>query len=173
MFKIRPWMRAAALAAASAATTAWAQTPIPPAASDFALMAAQSDEYEIQAGRTAAVQATDPRVRSFAEEMINEHTRTSQTMREAMASSGLQPPPPALSSDQARLLSALQSLRGAEFDRTYARQQVLAHDVALAVAQSYAGAGSDPNLRRAAQTAVPLIQHHLDMAQKLRAALGS
>ena len=172
MFKIRAWMTATALAA-SAVATARAQTPIPPAASDFALMAAQSDEYEIQAGRTVAVQATDPRVRSFAEEMINDHTRTSQSLRQAVASSGLQPPPPALSSDQARLLSALQSLRGAEFDRTYARQQVLAHEGALAVVHSYAGSGSDPNLRRAAQTAVPLIQHHLDMAQKLRAALGS
>jgi putative membrane protein len=136
-------------------------------------MSAQSDEYEIQAGRTAVAQATDPRVRSFAGEMINDHTHIDQTLRQAVASSGLPPPASVLSGDQARLLSTLQSLRGAEFDRTYVRQQVLAHEGALAVEESYAGAGSDSNLRRAAQTAVPLVQHHLDMAQKLRDALGS
>jgi putative membrane protein len=77
-----------------------------------------------------------------------------------------------MSSDQASLLSALQSLTGAEFDRTYARQQLLAHRQAIAVEQSYASAGSDANLRDAAQSALPMIQHHLEMAEQMREALG-
>ncbi len=136
------------------------------------MASAQSDAYEIQAGRTAAAQTTDPRVRSFAEEMILDHTRTSEALGRAAAASGLEPPPPMLGGDQARMLSALQSQTGPDFDRSYARQQVIAHQGALAVEQSYAADGKDPNLRRAAAEATPLIRHHLEMAQQLKASLG-
>jgi putative membrane protein len=159
-------------AAILAIAGAEAQTPAPPAASDFAAMAAQSDDYEIQAGRDALTQAADPRVRAFAQEMVDAHTRTSQNLRSATAAANLSAPQSAISGDQARLLSALQSLRGAEFDRTYIRQQVLAHNQALAVTQNYASAGAEPNLRGAAQATLPVIKHHLEMAEQLRAALG-
>jgi putative membrane protein len=70
------------------------------------------------------------------------------------------------------MLSALQSLRGSDFDHAYANQQILAHDQALAVEQSYATAGTNPNLVAVAKSGVPLIQHHLEMAQQIRSALG-
>jgi putative membrane protein len=173
MVKIRYLMAAAAgVALAIAVTAASAETPTPPASSDFAAIAAQSDTYEIFAGRTAVVQTTEPRVRAFAQEMIDDHTRTSEDLRKAAVASGLKPPAQAMSGDQAHFLSALQSLRGAEFDRAYMRQQVLAHVQALTVAKSYAASGSDPNLRAAAQSVVPMIQHHLEMAQQLQSTLS-
>ena len=73
-----------------------------------------------------------------------------------------------MSGDGAKLLSQLQSLRGADFDKAYARQQVLSHESALVVEQDYATSGSDPGVRRAAQSAVPIIQRHLQMAQALQ-----
>ena len=48
------------------------------------------------------------------------------------------------------LLSALQSLRGADFDRAYARQQVLVHRAARATEGGYARDGGDPNLKAVA-----------------------
>ena len=86
--------------------------------------------------------------------------------------SGMSPPLMALSGDQRMLLGALQSQSGPEFDRTYARQQVLAHQQASIVEQGYARNGSDPTIQRAAQAAVPIIRRHLDMAQQIRAGLG-
>jgi putative membrane protein len=136
------------------------------------MSAAQSDQYEIQAARDALAQSQDPRIRAFAQQMIDDHTHTGDSLRQATAASGLPPPPAAMSSDQAMMLSSLQSLRGADFDRAYARQQVLAHHQALAVEQGYATAGTDPNLRRLAQSAVPVIQQHLQMAEQLGVALG-
>ena len=158
--------------AVSAGALAAAQTPIPPAAADFAMSAAQSDQYEIAAGQDAMTQSHDPRIRAFAQQMIADHTRSGDGLRQAAGASGLAPPPPSMSSDQASMLSALQSLRGADFDKTYARQQVVAHAQALAVEQSYATAGKDANLRKVAQSDVPMIQHHLQMAQEISSALG-
>jgi putative membrane protein len=104
--------------------------------------------------------------------MIDDHTRSGEAPRRAAMASGLPAPPAAMSGDQAALLSSLQSLRGTDFDRAYARQQVLAHTQALDVERSFATAGNDPNLRAVAGSAVPMIRQHLEMAERLRAAVG-
>ena len=70
------------------------------------------------------------------------------------------------------MLGALQNLRGVEFDRTYAKQQVLAHAQALAVQNIYAQTGPSGPLRQAAQGAVPIIRAHAERAQQLKATLG-
>jgi putative membrane protein len=175
MIKASVWI--GGLLAAGLVTAAGAQaptrTPIPPNAKDFAQDAAQSNQYEIEAAWVARTQSQTPSVRAFADQMIEDHTRAQASIRQAATESGLPPPPPAMSSDQASLLAALQSLRGADFDKLYARQQVLAHSQALAVERSYASEGTDGALRKAARSDVPMIQHHLDMAMKLAAALGT
>jgi putative membrane protein len=162
----------ATLAAIGAVQPAASQTAIPPTPKDFAMVAAQSDQYEILAGRVAVTQSQDPRVRAFAQAMIDEHSRTSADLAKAVAASGLPPPPPTIGSDQAPLLAALQSLRGADFDKTYVKQQVLAHQQALAVERSFAEAGADRNMQAVARATVPVIQHHLEMAQQIEATLG-
>jgi putative membrane protein len=150
---------------------AQAQTPISPSPQDFVVAASESDQYEIMAARLASVQGQDPRVRAFAQEMIQDHTRLSEELSKAATAAGLPPPERGMSSDQAMLLSSLQSLRGSDFDETYARQQELAHAQAAAVEESFATAGSDPNLRKAAQSALPSTREHLKMAQQLRVDL--
>jgi putative membrane protein len=166
----RPWLAGALFV--GLASQAVAQTPIPPATADFTMSVAQSDQYEITAAQDAINQSHDPRIRAFAQAMIEAHTRTRESLRQAAMASGLTPPPPAMSGDQAAMLSALQSQRGADFDKAYARQQVLAHQQALAVEQSYASAGKDAHLRQAARAALPIIQHHLQMALEISDALG-
>jgi putative membrane protein len=171
MSKTRVW-GAFVLAVIVGGHGARAQTPIPPSPKDFVMAASQSDQYEILAARVAAVQSQDPRVQTFAQKMIQEHTRLSQDLHNAAVASGLPAPDPGMSSDQAMLLSGLQGLRGRDFDKTYARQQELAHAQAVAVAESFATAGSDPDLRKAAQSALPSIREHLKMAQQLRVDVG-
>jgi putative membrane protein len=105
--------------------------------------------------------------------MIQDHIRLSQDLRNPAVASGLPAPGSGMSSDQAMLLSGLQGLRGLDFDKTYARQQELAHAQAVAVVESFATAGLDPNLRKAAQSALPSIREHLKMAQQLRVDVGA
>ena len=171
MAQTAPWGWIA-LAVLLQGRAAGAQTPIPPSPKDFVMAAAQSDRYEVLAASVALVQGQDPRVRTFAEEMIRDHTRLAEDLRQAALVSGLPPPTPGLSSDQALLLGSLQSVGGPVFDKTYARQQTLAHAQALAVAESFAEAGSDATLRKAARSALPTIRDHLDMARQLGTALG-
>ncbi len=164
------WM--AGLTGAVVVASAAAAQPPPVSPTAFAETVASSHEFEILEGETAIAQSRDPRVRAFAQQMIQDHGRASQALIQAVATSSLQSPVMAVNADQARLLSGLQGLKGIEFDRLYATHQILAHQEALTVKQSYAIRGLDLNLKQAAGAAIPLIQHHLDMAQQLRAAVG-
>jgi putative membrane protein len=150
------------------------QTSAPPvpATKDFLHAAVGSDQFEISEAQTALAQSRNPQVRAFAEAMIKDHEADAQALMEAARTAGLPPPPMSMSGDQAHLLGAIQSLRGAEFDKAYAKQQGLAHTQALVVTQSYAGGGADAAVRQAAQTAVPMIQQHLEMAKQMKAQLG-
>ncbi len=147
--------------------------PRMPTPQEFISSAAESDGYELAAAQDALAQSRSPQVRMFAQQMLAEHARTAQALRDAALASGLEPPLPHVGGDQMRFLASLQSLRGSEFDLEYARQQVLAHTSALTTMRSYAADGSDPNLRRVAAFAMPIIEHHLQMARQMKDALGA
>ncbi len=149
-----------------------AQTPMVASTKDFITAAAQSDHFEIVEGQTALTQTHDPRIRAFAQHMIQAHIRTSQALQAAAVKAGMATLPSGLSGDQQKLLGALQSQRGSEFDHTYLKQQALAHRVALVVEQAYAAQGEDREVRQVARSAVPVIQRHSEMVQQLRSEIG-
>ena len=99
MLKTGLW-GAIALAVIIGCHGALAQTPIPPSPKDFVMAASQSDQYEVLAARVASVQGQDPRVRTFAQEMIQEHIPLAEDLSKAATASGLPPPERGMSSDQ-------------------------------------------------------------------------
>jgi len=155
------------LAGLAAASVVHAQ---PAPAQDFVNGAAQSDAYEIAAGELALTQSADPEVKRFAQQMIQDHRKTSADLAQAAAAASLAPPPPVVGGDQARMLSALQSQKGPDLDRSFWTQQVNAHTAALVTQQDYVAKGTEPHLRALAQAAAPLIQRHLEMARRAAAA---
>jgi putative membrane protein len=139
---------------------------------EFVDEAQGSDLFEILEARIAVVQSQDMSIREFARQMIEAHQKADEELNDAAKRSDLKPLAAHLSDDQAKMLMALQSLNGPDFDKAYARQQSLAHYRALVVEQHYAGTGSDANLKRRALSTVPVIRHHLEMAQQLQASVG-
>lgn len=157
---------AAALTLAAAANAQPSASPGPDAMTrDFITKAAQSDEFERLEGRLAEVRAQNPRVRTFAAQMVRDHTRTTQDLKQAIRRTGLPPPPPpSVDADEARMMANLRVARGPTFDKLYITQQVQAHQQALALMRTYARNGPPGPIRDAAGQTVPLIEHHLDMA---------
>lgn len=183
---MRRTLALSALLALGLAPAAGAQPlprPLPPppfmapgagmSAADFTRAAAQSDEYERQAGRLAEIRAVDPRVRDFAQMMIRDHTHTTVDLQRAIRSEGrLPPPPPPFTPEQATMLAQLHAANGRGFDWIYMDQQIRAHETALQLMLSYAQNGREPVLRQVAQTTLPLIRQHLTLARTLRRHLG-
>lgn len=137
----------------------------------FVAAAGQADTYEIQAARLIVTQSQDPRIKAFAQQMIEHHGQTYAELVKAAAAAGAPEPPRTVSGDQQRMLGALQSMTGPSLDRAYMTQQVNAHESALVTQQDYAASGDRPPLKAAAQATVPIIQSHLDQARRLKASL--
>jgi putative membrane protein len=152
--------------------TAAAQEPGSRQTREFVQAAAQSDQFEILEATTALAQSADPDIRAFAQQMIQAHQQTSDTLKQAVMRAGLEPPKPGVGGDQSEFLAALQSARGPDFDKTYVRQQALAHRSALALEQGYAASGDEPTIRQVAVSTVPIVSAHLQMADQLKSKLG-
>lgn len=59
---------------------------------------------------------------------------------------------------------------GQRFDRLYGRMQVQSHQMTIGMYQAYAASGTNPALRNHAQQALPVLQQHYEMAQRLPGA---
>jgi putative membrane protein len=139
----------------------------PEEAMPFAMMAGASDLYEIESARLALRKSQRQDVRQFAQMLIEHHTMTTQQVMAAARTSGFNPPPPQLLPMQRNMLDRLSEANGAEFDRRFWRQQVRAHEMALALHENYARNGDRPPLRAAAGGAVPIVSQHLQQARRM------
>ncbi|HEY1561380.1 MAG TPA: DUF4142 domain-containing protein [Caulobacteraceae bacterium] len=161
--------RHVAVVALLAVVPAWAQ-PMPSSTTQaFVRAAAQSDDFERQEGRLAAIRGSTAHVRAFGRMMVADHARTTLVLKAALRRARLQIPlPPQLSPNEASKLATLRRLHGKQFDAAYIDQQIIAHQGALNLLQAYAAGGDNPVLRKTAGDTVPLIQRHLAAAQQIR-----
>ncbi|MFE8583007.1 DUF4142 domain-containing protein [Sphingomonas sp. NCPPB 2930] len=162
-----------ALGIAAAPTPAMAQTPPPPPpaaatakAPDYVKAAGMSDLYEITSSKLALQKSRNADVRRFAQMMIDHHQQTTAATVQAARQDGLRPTPPRLGGAQASI-GELNRASGDAFDRLYIGQQIPAHQAALALHQGFAANGDKPALKASAQSAVPIVQQHIQMLQQM------
>ena len=82
-------------------------------------------------------------------------------------------PPADMSRSQKSQIDKLSKVRGAEFNRLYARDAVSVHKTAVSLFQRYAKGGDNPDLKAFAAKYLPVVQMHLKMAQDLNKAPAS
>jgi putative membrane protein len=147
-----------------------AQTKLSAADQQFVQDASQAGATEIAASKLALKNSSDPQVRKFASQMIADHTKLARNLDVIAEQKGLKSPP---SADSAAI-GKLQGLKGADFDRAYiADVAVGGHQKAVELFQKESESGADTQLKAAATKALPVIQHHLAMAQQLADAKKS
>lgn len=157
----------------AAVGAAHAQTSAPSAAMDsklsasdqqFVQDASQAGATEIEASKLALTNSSDPHVRKFASQMIADHTKLARNLEVIAARRGLSTPPAA----DAAVIGKLQGLKGADFDQAYVGQVALeGHQKAVELFQKESESGTDLQLKAAATKALPVIKHHLAMAEQL------
>jgi len=137
---------------------------IAPKTADFVKEAAMSDMFEIQSSKLAATKLTG-QAKAFADQMIADHTKTTNELTAAAKAENI-PLPAAMSDSQEDMLTKLQS--ATDFSRLYFNDQVSAHESAVSLFDRYSKGGDDPKLKTWAGATLPALQHHLEMAQNLR-----
>jgi len=145
------------------------QASADPSAADraFAMKAAQGGMAELQAGQLAVQRASSAQVKQFGERMVTDHTQANQDLQQVAQQDNLTLPaqPSATQTAEARRLS---SLHGSDFDHAYIQYAVTDHRQDVAEFRREAQSGHDPALKGFAQKYLPVIQHHLQMAQSLQ-----
>jgi len=139
-----------------------------PSGQTFADTAAKSDAFEIAAAKLAKTNASSPKVKAFADDMIKAHTDSTAKIKAAAAkASPAITPDPTLTGEQNDDLADLAKLKGADFDKAYIDGQIDAHDDALELMENFAKDGDVPSLKAAAGEIAPIVKGHLDMAKAL------
>ena len=175
MDSFRPYPSMALIFALAITGAAVSQTTADkPGRSDMAFMrqAAENGHAEVENGRLALRKATDPRIRTFAQAMIDDHTRTNQALQALAARKQVELPdgPSLLQKGKAMLLEAAD---GENFDRRYAESMgVQAHRDTLELFEKAASGADDPKIKGFAQNTLPTLRKHLSMAQQLHGALS-
>lgn len=153
--------------------TATIPTPADEAAApDFVTKAAMSDMYEVEAAKVALARSQNADVKKFAQMMIDDHTKSTNDLKSAIAASGLSlTPPSALDEAHAENIQELKDEEAADFDKAYLNDQVDAHQMALDLLQRYANDGDNAQLKDFAATTAPVVQAHYDQVKKMRDAM--
>lgn len=146
--------------------------PIPANGQQFAMMAAASDMYEIEAGRLAAEKSQNAGIKELAAMIVTDHEKATAGLKTAAAAATPAiTVTPAMNPEQTAMIAALRSANGTAFDRAYIDQQVMAHQKALTLLQGYSVNGEMPGLKAHAAAATAPVQQHLERAQQLQQQL--
>ena len=140
---------------------------ISPTTQDFVTEAATSDMTEIEAAKIAQDKGNAAE-KSFASQMIADHTKTSDELKGMVSSGKVKAElPKALPSSAQSKIDKLKEAKAGDFPSTYDSQQVSAHKDAVSLFERYGKSGDNAGLKAWANKTLPALKHHLAMAEKL------
>jgi len=140
---------------------------ISPSTPDFVKQVAISDMFEIESNKLGE-QKGNAAEKSFAAQMVKDHTKTSNEMKELVSSGKVKAElPTALDSSHQSKLDKLKSKTGKDFSSDFDSMQEDAHKDAVDLFERYAKGGDNADLKNWAGKTLPALKHHLEMAQAL------
>lgn len=134
----------------------------------FVTAAANSDMYEVAAGKLAVERAQSAEVKAFAAKMVEAHTATTAKLKSLIASGKIKADAPAhVDIRRQSMLDHLRGAKAADFDHRYISQQLAAHQEADILMAGYAKDGDNAAIREFARDTDKAVKMHLSMVQKL------
>ena len=171
-------MKSKSLTLLSAATVALAigfgaqaQTPAKLSGQDKSFLkdAAEGANAEVEGSKVAVTQSSSADVKTFAQQMIDDHGKAGTELKGLADQKGVKvsDTPSITKKTEIKVLS---ERKGSSFDQHYADSiGVKAHQDTIKLFQKEVDKGSDPDVKAWASRTLPALQHHLEMAQSLKA----
>ena len=140
-----------------------------PTTEDFIKTVAISDMFEIQSGQLASEKARNNDVQSFGKQMADDHSKTSDALKELIDDEDIKVELPSKLDDKHQVnLDKLKGLSDNRFDREYVQIQIETHRKAVALFESYVAAGENDDLKKWAGDTLPTLKEHLEEIQNLK-----
>jgi putative membrane protein len=137
-----------------------------PTEGDWLTREIQNGKAEVQFSELAVKQAEAVKVKLFAARMVKEHKKLGDKLDECARNLSLAVPAE-LNKDQAGTIDGLKRLSGAAFDRAYITRIVQDHEKAIKSFENEAKNGSNADLKKLANDALPHLQEHLKEARQI------
>lgn len=133
---------------------------------DFMNEAAVGGMAEVELGRVASTKAQNADVKKFAQTMVADHTKANGELKTLATGKGATLPTE-LDAAHKAMMTELQGLSGADFDRAYVAGQLADHEKTVKLFQAQAQSGTDADIKAFAVKNLPTLQMHLEMVRNL------
>lgn len=131
----------------------------------FVTKAADGGQDEVQLAQLAAQRATNPDVRSFAQKLVDDHSKVNSELMSLAAQKSVKVD---MDNDKDRAYKRLNKKSGAEFDQEFVEHMIDEHEKAIKLFEKASTDAKDSELRSFAASHVAHLREHLQEAQSLR-----
>ncbi len=136
---------------------------------DFVKKASIAGKFEIDSSKLALDKSNRQDVRTFAQRMIDDHTKASDELKETISTANINlMPATALDSKHQKMMDKLSNADADKFDKEYIKIQEDAHKEAVKLFDKYSKKGDNEDLRSFAADTLPIMQSHLEHIKKLK-----
>ena len=137
----------------------------------FAIKAAQGGLAEVKLGQLATEKASDPDVKAFGQQMVDDHTKANDKLKEVAQSEKITLPSD-VNGHQKSMYDRLSKLSGADFDHAYVKSMVKDHEEDVKEFQKEANKGKNEKIKGFASETLPVIQSHLEKIKTIQGKMG-
>src|SRR5215204_3828966 len=138
----------------------------------FMTEAAQSGMAEVMLGNLALQKSQNEQVRSFAQQVVTDHTAANTELTTLAASKNVTLPT-AVSSKHRSAGGKLNGMSGTDFDKAFMKQMVKDHEAAVKLFSRESDRGTDADTKAFAAKNLPTLQNHLQMAKTMNDSMKS
>jgi putative membrane protein len=132
---------------------------------EFIAKASSAGQFEVKSSELALQKSTNTDLKSFAQQMVNDHTKANEEFTSILTRKGQAAPP--MDQECVETLNRLGKLQSVDFDREYGKVQLKAHDEAVELFTKASKECQDADLKAFATKALPTLKEHQQMAKRI------
>lgn len=133
----------------------------------FVDFAAQTDMTEAHVGQLAQDKAQSQAVKDYGQMLVTDHTKDYNDLTAAATKAGLSVPK-GIDAKNSKMIAPLEKLKGTAFDQRFIQMMVSGHKAAISAYTREIKEDQNADIKNYAQTAMPVLQKHLDDATALQ-----
>ena len=137
---------------------------------EFAVAAADGGMLEVQLGQLALTKASSPKVKEFAQSMVDEHSKANEELKSLAQTKNITLPS-TISEEKQKDYDKLAEKSGADFDKAYSEFMVKDHKDDVDQFKKAAEKCEDAEIKSWAAEKLPVLENHLSMAESLEDAV--
>lgn len=141
---------------------------------DFIKKASIINLFEVESSKLALDKTQNRDVRKFAEQMIEDHSKAQDKLREAaQASGGEGSISGVLDKKHKRMMDKLKKATADKFDKEYVNAHTKGHEEAISLFKNYGEKGKDASLKDFANTTLTTLENHYESVKQIDLSSGS